>query len=221
MIGFEADQLERERRKAKHRSNVMLAAIIQMRGLSANVRIRNISETGALLESSTVPEAGTDLVLSRDQLNVPARVAWARESRFGLQFEHKVVVAEWVGHALRPATHSGQRRIDQLQADIRAGIAPPPAPAPQVRADAGNELDAKLPERLAEEIAYVQRLIESIGDELIVEPLILHRHAGTLQKFDAANQILGHISAILSASDRVRAAERVGMEELRSRLLRD
>jgi hypothetical protein len=116
-------------------------------------------------------------------------------------------------------TNFEQQRVDRIQAEIRAGRSFGPG-ATALREEPAPELDAKLPERLAEEIAYVQQLIESIGDELIGEPLILQRHAGALQKFDAANQILGHIASILSASDRVGAAERVGMENLRSRLLR-
>ena len=112
-----------------------------------------------------------------------------------------------------------QQRVDEIQAQIRAGRSFAPV-APVLNDEPADELEAKLPGRLAEEIAYVQQLIESIGDELIVEPVILQHHAGALQKFDAANQILSHISSILSASDRVGAAERVGMKDLRSRLLR-
>lgn len=198
---------------------MMLAAIIQVGGVSANARIRGISETGALVEAATLPEAGTALTLSRSGLDAAAQVVWARRRRCRLRFDRPVIVADWVDQTplARPGSPA-QRRVDAIQAEIRSGGAPnqaaPAKPAP------GEALDARLPLRLAEEIAYVQGLIESIGDELIVEPLIVHRHAGALQKFDAANQILGHISAILSADDRVGAAERVGMQDLRSRLLR-
>ncbi len=223
MIDTAADELQRERRKPKHRSNVMLAATILVRGLSAHVRIRNLSETGALVEGSAIPEVGTKLTLCRNQFEAEASVVWAKQGRCGLQFDAPVVVTDWVvSQTARPCTGMtpAQQRIDQIQADIRAGIAPPPEAAAPVAASAAAEREGVLPQRLAEEIAYVQRLIESVGDELIGEPLIVHRHAGALQKFDAVDQILGHLAAVLKAGDRVRAVEAVGMEELRSRLLR-
>lgn len=222
MIDTASEETVRERRKPRHRSNVMLAATIQVRGLSADVRIRNMSETGALIEGSAVPQVGTTLTLCRNQLAMGAQVVWSRDGRCGLQFDQAIVVADWVSQASRPGAgmSAGQQRIDRIQAEIRAGQAPPPEPAVPIGVGAGDELERALPQRLAEEIAYVQRLIESIGDALIGEPLIVHRHAGALQKFDAADQILGHLASILKAADPVGAAERVGMEELRARLLR-
>jgi hypothetical protein len=222
MVDSASGQLERNARKDGHRSNVMLAAVIQANGFSADVRIRNLSRMGALIEGTPTPEVGTALTLCRHQLGTDARVVWSRPGRCRLRFDQAILVGEWITQASRPGAgmSASQQRIDRIQADIRAGSAPPAKPRKLVAAEAGAQLEAVLPQRLAEEIAYVQRLIESVGDELIGEPLIVHRHAGALQKFDAVNQILGHLASILKAPDHVRAAEEVGMEELRSRLLR-
>jgi hypothetical protein len=48
-------------------------------------------------------------------------------------------------------------------------------------------------------MSYVQRLVESIADELIDEPVVVSRHPQALQKFDLVNQILGHLATILTA----------------------
>ena len=73
---------------------------------------------------------------------------------------------------------------------------------------------------LADELGYVQRLLENLGDELVVEPLILHRYARSLQSMDLAGQILGHVAAIINAQDKSEVIEQIGMEDLRARLKR-
>lgn len=211
-----------ENRRGSSRSNVMLAATIEVGGLGANVRVRNLSETGALIEGAQVPPAGTKLNLKRFDLVMPATVAWARGGRAGLHFDGVICVPEWIhqGHVARVASSAGQQRVDSIQAAVRSGLytesAGPALPAPAVPAALSSHLD----KRLAEEIAYVQRLLEATGDELIGEPVVVHRHAGVLQNFDLVSQILGHVAAILTAEDQVKAVEQVGMQELRARLLR-
>jgi hypothetical protein len=205
----EQDQLEQDKRSATHRSRVMLAATLLVRGVAMNVRIRNISETGALLEGDVLPEVGSTLLLRRGRHEVGAEVMWAQAGRCGVRFEGTIVVADWAG-VQAAAAQAGA-----------AGAAPPPLPSslmPQAEAEDGCE--ALMPRRVAEELAYVQRLIENIGNELVSNPLIVHRHGRTFQDFDVASQILGHLARVLTADDRVGAAEKVGMVELRKRLLR-
>ena len=77
-----------------------------------------------------------------------------------------------------------------------------------------------MPSRIVEELAYIRRLVESIGDELVSEPAIVCRHASALQKFDLAAQMLGLLGTILLADDQVAAAENIGQQDLKARLLR-
>ncbi len=206
---MEQDQLDQDKRNAKHRSRVMLAAILLGRGLAMNVRIRNISETGALVEGDVLPEVGSTLILQRGSQEVGAEVMWSRAGRCGVRFDGPIVVAEWAGvpaAAAKPA---------------EAGSEPAPLPSSLMPKPASQEdPEALLPRRVGEELAYVQRLIQNIGNELVANPLIVHRHGRTFQDFDLASQILGHLARVLTADDRVDAAEKVGMQELRKRLLR-
>ena len=104
-----------------------------------------------------------------------------------------------------------------MQAEARIGAPAAPASAPvAVQSTARDKLDS----RLADELAYVQRLLETVGDELIAEPLFVQRHASTLQGLDLAGQILTNVAAIIIAEDREAAIERLGMEDLRARLKR-
>jgi hypothetical protein len=74
--------------------------------------------------------------------------------------------------------------------------------------------------RLSQEIDYAQRLLEAVGDCFVSDPDILERHETTMQSFDIIGQLLGHISKVIGARDKQEAINRIGMQELRSRLKR-
>ncbi|MET1112736.1 MAG: PilZ domain-containing protein [Allosphingosinicella sp.] len=209
--------------RAAPRTNLLLAATAEVGGRSLPVRIRNLSETGAMVEGAGLPEAGLPLVLMRGDLQVAATVAWAAGGRRGVRFAGPTPVNEWTGGKPRPIDCTGlrdQRRVDAIQAEARADppalrslrasetpAAPPPPP---------TDLD----NRLAEELGYVQRLLEGLGDELIADLLLIQRHGKSLQSLDLVGQILGHVSAILRADDKAAVVEEIGMEDLRARLKR-
>jgi hypothetical protein len=74
--------------------------------------------------------------------------------------------------------------------------------------------------RLSQEIEYAQRLLEAVGDCFVSDPDILERHETTMQSFDIIGQLLGHISKVIGAKDKREAINRIGTQELRSRLKR-
>jgi hypothetical protein len=186
--------------RAAPRTNLLLAATAEVGGRSLPVRIRNLSETGAMVDGAGLPEAGMTLILMRGDLQVVATVAWAAGARRGVRFAGPTPVHEWTGGKPGASFRSGprdQRRVDSIQAEARAD--PPmgrslrsaePAAPPFV-------LPPDLDERLADELGYVQRLMEGLGA-----------------------QILGHVASILRAVDKAAMVEEIGMEDLRARLRR-
>jgi hypothetical protein len=209
--------------RAAPRTNLLLAATAEVGGRSVAVRIRNLSETGAMVEGAGLPDAGVALVLMRGDLQVAATVAWAAGARRGVRFAGPTPVSEWTGGKPRAIDCTGlrdQRRVDAIQAEARAN--PPagralraseaPTPPPPVSPD--------LDKRLADELGYVQRLLEDLGDELIADLLLIQRHGKSLQSLDLVGQILGHVSVILRADDKAAVVEQIGMEDLRARLKR-
>lgn len=205
------------------RTNLLLAANAEVGGRILPVRIRNLSETGAMLEGAGLPDAGMKLVLARGDLHVSAVVAWAAGTRRGVKFDGPTPVHEWTGGTKpKPLECTGlrdQRRVDAFQAEARSDSASgqqlrasPPPPPPAVSPD----LDA----RLAHELGYVQRLLENLGDELIADLFLVQRHGQSLQSLDLVSQILGHVAAILHAEDKSAVIEQIGMEDLKARLKR-
>ena len=201
------------------RKNLMLAATIECAGTRAPVRIRNLSETGAMLDGAALPDPGVALVLHRAEITVGAIVIWREGGRCGIRFDSVAAsVDEWVTGKL-PATFAGkqgQARVDAIQTAVRGGTTLPAEPAP-----APATLDvAELERRVAEEVTHVQRLIDALGEELVEDPVMLQRHMRLLQNLDRASQILEHLGNVLGATDRVAAAQGIAMQDLRERLLR-
>jgi len=116
-----------------------------------------------------------------------------------------------------------QQRCDAIQADYRAN----PAPRPSIRLANPPAIDpALIPTedqlrlRLAEEVDYARRLLDSMGDALAADTAVIMRHTVALQNIDIIGQLLGHIAAVTRSSAPERAVERIGMGDLKARLTR-
>ena len=127
--------------------------------------------------------------------------------------------------------HVRQSRCDAIQAQYRAeaqersptaGVAerrsirrdPPPLPCALIPTDNPLQL------RLAEELEYVRRMLDQMGDALSADPMVVGRHMTALQTVDIVGQILGHVANVTRSSDPGGAVDRIGMCELKARLTR-
>ncbi|AQR72368.1 PilZ domain-containing protein [Sphingomonas sp. LM7] len=202
------------------RKNLMLSATIESAGTRVAVRIRNLSETGAMLDGTVLPDPGASLVLFRAEIQVAATVVWRQGGRCGVHFDNVAAsVDEWVTGKRPPSFEGklGQARVDAIQTAVRNGAVLPAEPVP---AAAPVLVSGELDQRLSDEIVHVQRLIDTLGEALIEDPEMLKRHLRVLQNLDRASQILEHLGAVLGAPDRISAAEAIAMQDLRERLLR-
>ena len=116
------------------------------------------------------------------------------------------------GHSVRqiwgiddPASEEARK---PLRRDGPARAAPPP------------ESEDALNIRLGEELDYVRRMLEVLGDQLSGDPILIRRHAVALQSLDIVGQILGHVGNVVRSSDPHAAVEDIGMGDLRARLMR-
>ena len=127
--------------------------------------------------------------------------------------------------------HLKQVRCDEIQAafreeQTRSPFAPKPEPKRSIRRDPPPLPKAQVPTddvlklRLAEELEYARRMIETMGDTLSVDPQLVMRHMVALQSIDIAGQILGHIATVIRSSDPEGAVDLIGMCDLRGRLKR-
>ena len=219
----DADRRCREEATAHSRAprkNLMLTASIESETLSAPVRVRNLSESGAMIDGAALPVVGAKVVLRRADLSTAATVMWREGGRCGIKFDNVVAsVDEWVAGKQNPPGQAqyGQARVDAIQSAVRAGVElQPEAPSATGAGLSGKDLDA----RIAEEIDFLRRLIDNLGEELTDDPIVVQRHLQAVQTLDRASQILGHLGAVLSAPDRLATAQAISLQELRERLLR-
>lgn len=179
------------------RAHLFLSATIHFDRESAPIRLRDLSASGARIQGGNLPDAGARVNISRGELDASGSIVWRDEKGGGVAFDEPLPLDEWMP-ALAP-------RQDVL---------------PVSNGQPANALGQVLPQRLAEELAYVSRLLESLGEDLCAEPLVVMRHAVKLQNLDESAQILGHIAALLVAEQPEQAIDAIGMVSLRKRLRR-
>lgn len=197
--------------RATPRANLMLSAMLVSGEWSEPVRMRNLSCGGALVEGPSLPASGAKVELVRGRLRAMATVAWVEKGHCGLCFDAPIATEAWVPGG----TARDQLVVDQMVAQLRAAETPSEAPKAVAPPDTKG-----LPDRLAEELAYVARLLDGLGDALAGEPIVLARHMTKLQDLDISAQILGHVATVLVSSEPAEAVKRIGMENLRRRLQR-
>jgi len=123
---------------------------------------------------------------------------------------------------LRDLSTQAQARCDAIQAEFRSGEAPRPSirrePPPLPAALQPSDDVIKL--RLAEELEYARRMLDTMGDELSGDMGVVMRHGMALQTVDIVGQMLGHIANVVRSSDPEGAVDRIGMCDLKARLTR-
>lgn len=116
-----------------------------------------------------------------------------------------------------------QSRVDAIVAAAKAQTPATPM-RPIYRAAVASVLPASddlLDTRLAEELSFARRTLESLGDALCEDPILVSRHQVSLQSIDLLAQIIGHVATVVAAADREEAVSRIGMVELQKRLMRE
>jgi hypothetical protein len=74
--------------------------------------------------------------------------------------------------------------------------------------------------RIGEELDYVRRMLDVMGDQLCGDPILLRRHAVALQSLDIVGQILRQVGNVIRSSDPHSAVNDIGMVDLKARLTR-
>ena len=83
------DQSTEAQNRKSRRSQVLLSATLEHGGGSQGVKLRNLSEEGALVESDNLPIEGTTVHFIRNDLNAAGRVVWVSGKYAGIAFSAK------------------------------------------------------------------------------------------------------------------------------------
>ena len=191
------------------RTNMFIAATLCWDKHCNPTRVRNMSPTGALVESPALPPPGTRVHLVRGTFTAEGEVVWVDGNRCGLHFTDRVEVRDW----LAPPVNGEQQRVDQIVGLVKAGAVPLPTGSLTSREPLPELLSS---EQLSKDLGLVSELIEKLGDDLASEPETLKRHCVKLQNLDIAMQMLGALSNELLAKDGGTGSRMARIEDLRN-----
>jgi hypothetical protein len=88
--------------RQSRRSQVLLSATIESGGSEQSVKLRNLSEQGALIEGVKLPIEGTQVVFKRKELEAPGRVVWVNGKLAGIAFGEKLETEQVLRHIPAP-----------------------------------------------------------------------------------------------------------------------
>jgi hypothetical protein len=88
--------------RRSRRSPVLLAASITIGGVAVPVKLRNLSEEGALIESARLPLEGTETFFQRNELGLKSRIVWVHGKYAGVAFDTPLQREEVLREIPRP-----------------------------------------------------------------------------------------------------------------------
>lgn len=166
---------------------MFLAAVLRAGREQTPVKVRNMSPTGAMVESSVTPSPGTTVDLMRGSLLARGTVVWSSANRCGVRFSSEVSVKDW----LAAPTKVQQQRVDEIVALVKAGGA-------DLGREDGGARDPRTHEQLVDDVGAVVSLMQDLEDDLAASDETLERHGMKLQNLDIAMQMLRAVAGELT-----------------------
>lgn len=152
-----------------------------------------------MVETDTPVVAGKEVGLERNGNSAQGAVVWNRPGLIGIRFNQPIYIDRWLGLSARPRAETWQ----PVQVALKES-----SPEQQVL------------ERLAEELAFIERSLNGIADLLSDDPILRVRHASRIQELCLGEQMLREICGILKAEHKVSAIKKNATGSMRNRLLR-
>lgn len=103
------DESSAAQNRKTRRSNVLMKAVIEQSGQSTDVKLRNLSAEGALVEAASLPVEGSELMFIKGDLRVPGRVAWTDSGQAGIAFTKLLDPVQLMRHVPAPKARVAAR----------------------------------------------------------------------------------------------------------------
>ena len=89
-----ADRGDDSNRRRSPRRRVLIAGLLDTPAGSLEVKLRNVSSTGALLETAAPPAMHSRVTFRRGTMIVPGQVVWVRAGACGIHFDSPIDEAQ-------------------------------------------------------------------------------------------------------------------------------
>lgn len=88
--------------RRSRRSPVLLAATVEIDGAPIAVKLRNLSEQGALIEGDRLPAEGLETYFQRNDMRLKSRIVWVHGKYAGVAFDTPLNREEVLRHIPAP-----------------------------------------------------------------------------------------------------------------------
>lgn len=96
------DESSISQNRRSRRSPVLLAASVEVGGKPTPVKLRNLSEEGALIQGDRLPLEGSTTFFQRNELRVKGRIAWVHGNFAGVSFNRPLKREELLRNIPKP-----------------------------------------------------------------------------------------------------------------------
>ena len=96
------DESHISQNRRSRRSPVLLAASVEIAGVPQPVKLRNLSQEGALVEGDRIPLEGTTTFFQRNDLRVKGTIVWVAGRLAGLAFARPLDKDQVLRHVPTP-----------------------------------------------------------------------------------------------------------------------
>ncbi|HYC95304.1 MAG TPA: PilZ domain-containing protein [Sphingomicrobium sp.] len=96
------DESSPSQNRKSRRSNVLMAASLELSGTSLPVKLRNLSADGALVVGDKLPVEGASILFRKGDLSMPGQVAWVKGRQAGVSFAQNLNPEQLLRHVPVP-----------------------------------------------------------------------------------------------------------------------
>lgn len=172
-------------RRAEKRTRMFVTANLSSATMSGNVRVRNMSASGTLLEADALPAVGERVKLRKGELSAIGKVVRREANQAGVHFERPVNPVDWL-----PNKAGSQLMVDMAFQAIKPLYEGGPPIANQLtnaRAEA-SALPSSQTSR--DELEGIADMLDALADKMSEDPVIVASYLDKLQVLDIASQKL-------------------------------
>lgn len=186
--------------RGAERKNTLFAADALVGNSRWSVKIRNISQFGAMVETDVKVDAKSAVLIKRGNLHAAGEVVWSHNGVFGIRFFEPTTPDDWLRIRVQEAVPAVEVASDPVQAD---------------------ELpDAVLAQRIVEELGYVERVVATIAGALAEDAILRVRHVARIQELSIAAEMLNQLAAVIASDRKATKIAECVTGSMRQRLLR-
>ena len=93
--------------RRSRRSPVLLTATVHVAGGPVAVKLRNLSEQGALIEADSLAPEGAEAIFERKELRLKSRIVWVQGKYAGVAFDVPLKREDVLRHVPLPRARTG------------------------------------------------------------------------------------------------------------------